>query len=94
MLRYLAAKTGLSLNYISKDEKFSYLLSQIWDIFGESVILKGGTALNRVYLSKLKVSRFSEDIGLDYFGHDLDESIRNIKAGMQEVRDFDVSDPL
>jgi len=97
MLRHLAAKTGLSLNYISKDEKVSYLLSQIWEIFGESVILKGGTALNRVYLSKLKVSRFSEDIDLDcsvdYFGHDLDENIRNIKAGMQEVRDFDVSEP-
>jgi len=97
MLRYLAAKTGLSLNYISKDEKVSYLLSQIWEIFGESVILKGGTALNRVYLSKLKVSRFSEDLDLDcsvdYFGHDLDENIRNIKAGIQEVKDFDVSGP-
>ena len=68
MLRYLAVKTGLSLKYISKDEKISYLLSQLWDIFGRRVILKGGTALNRVYLSKLNASRFSEDIDLDYFG--------------------------
>lgn len=67
MLRYLAAKTGLSLNYISKDEKLSYLLFQLWEIFGRKVILKGGTALNRVYLSKLNASRFSEDIDLDYF---------------------------
>jgi len=34
MLRYLSVKTGLSLNYISKDEKVSYLLSQVWEIFG------------------------------------------------------------
>ncbi|MCK5560091.1 MAG: hypothetical protein KAJ51_05835, partial [Thermoplasmata archaeon] len=59
-LRYLALKNGLSLNYISKDERLSILLTQLWEIFDTDVVLKGGTAHNRIYLSKLGVSRFSE----------------------------------
>ena len=94
MLRYLAVKTGLSLKYISKDEKISYLLSQLWDIFGRRVILKGGTALNRVYLSKLNASRFSEDIDLDYFGDmPVNEKIQDIREKMTLIRDFDVKGP-
>jgi len=94
MLRYLSVKTGLSLNYISKDEKVSYLLSQVWEIFGDNVILKGGTALNRVYLSKLNVSRFSEDIDLDYFGKgDLNERIKAVEAKVKRIKDFNVRSP-
>jgi len=94
MLRYISAKTGLGLNYISKDEKVSYLLTQLWDIFGEKMILKGGTALNRVYLSKIDVSRFSEDIDLDYFGDEaLNDKIENIKKKMESIRDFEVKGP-
>lgn len=94
MLRYLAAKTGLSLNYISKDEKLSYLLFQLREIFGRRVILKGGTALNRVYLSRLNASRFSEDIDLDYFSDkSLNEKIQNIREKMTLIKDFDVKGP-
>ncbi len=94
MLRYISAKTGLGLNYISKDEKVSYLLTQLWDIFGEKMILKGGTALNRVYLSKIGVSRFSEDIDLDYFGDEaLNDKIENVKKKMEDIRDFEVEGP-
>ena len=94
MLRYLSVKTGLSLNYISKDEKVSYLLSQVWEIFGENVILKGGIALNRVYLSKLNVSRFSEDIDLDYFGKgDLNERIKAVETKVKRIEDFNIRGP-
>ena len=94
MLRYISAKTGLGLNYISKDEKISYLLTQLQEIFGEKLVLKGGTALNRVYLSKKGVSRFSEDIDVDYFGSEaLNNKIENIKRKMKNITDFEVKGP-
>jgi predicted nucleotidyltransferase component of viral defense system len=93
MLRYLAAKTGLGLNYIAKEERISFLLSQLWEIFGEKAILKGGTALNRVYLAKIGAARFSEDIDIDYFNGDLSTAVEEIKEGMKLVEGFDVKGP-
>jgi predicted nucleotidyltransferase component of viral defense system len=93
-LRFLALKNGLSLNYISKDERLSMLLSQLREIFENDVVLKGGTALNRIYLSKLGVSRFSEDIDLDYLRKDkLDDKIKDIKKHMKDVTKFNVKGP-
>ncbi|CAD5243349.1 nucleotidyl transferase AbiEii/AbiGii toxin family protein [Thermococcus camini] len=93
MLRYLAAKTGLGLNYIAKEERISFLLSQLWEIFGEKAILKGGTALNRVYLAKIGAARFSEDIDIDYFNGDVGTAAEEIKEGMKLVEGFDVKGP-
>lgn len=94
IMRYISAKTGFGLSYISKDEKISYLLTQLHSLFGEDMILKGGTALNRVYLSKVGVSRFSEDIDLDYFSDgSLRDKIASIEKRMGEIRDFDVRGP-
>ena len=59
-LRRLSAKEELSLNYIAKDEMVSKLLVSL-QMF-ENIILKGGTAINRVYI---KNKRFSEDIDFD-----------------------------
>ncbi|MBI2151251.1 nucleotidyl transferase AbiEii/AbiGii toxin family protein [Candidatus Woesearchaeota archaeon] len=59
-LRRLAAKEELSLNYIAKDEMVSKVLAKLQKF--ENIVLKGGTAINRVYL---KNKRFSEDIDLD-----------------------------
>jgi len=56
ILRYLAAKTGIGLKYLSKDEKISIILEQARELFLD-VVLKGGTALNRVYLQKLEASK-------------------------------------
>ncbi|WP_148882907.1 nucleotidyl transferase AbiEii/AbiGii toxin family protein [Thermococcus aciditolerans] len=93
MLRYLAAKTGLGLNYIAKEERISFLLSQLWGIFGEKAILKGGTALNRVYLARIGAARFSEDIDIDYFNGDVGTAAEEIKEGMRLVEGFDVKGP-
>lgn len=93
MLRYLAAKTGLGRNYIAKEERISLLLSQLWEIFGEEAILKGGTALNRVYLAKIGAARFSEDIDIDYFNGDVGTAAGEIKEGMRLVEGFDVKGP-
>ncbi|GAB6136349.1 nucleotidyl transferase AbiEii/AbiGii toxin family protein [Thermococcus prieurii] len=93
MLRYTAAKTGLGLNYVDKEEKISLLLSQLWEVFGEKAILKGGTALNRVYLAKIGAARFSEDIDIDYFNGNVEVSAEEIINGMKKIKDFNVKGP-
>ncbi|MFH1722846.1 MAG: nucleotidyl transferase AbiEii/AbiGii toxin family protein [Candidatus Altiarchaeota archaeon] len=92
ILRLQALKTGLSLNYISKDEKLTELLSQLAESFPEHVVLKGGTALNRVHLSQLGVARFSEDVDLDYISPvTLNQKIKEIEKGMRRITGFTVS---
>jgi len=59
-LRRISAKEELSLNFTAKDERISSILAGLQGI--EGIILKGGTAINRVYL---KNKRFSEDIDFD-----------------------------
>ena len=70
ILRLYALRTGLGLKYLSKDEMISVALKQLRPLFPD-VIFKGGTALNRVYLSQIGVNRFSEDIDLDFTWHRL-----------------------
>lgn len=93
LLKYLAIKTGLGLKYISKDEKISMLLENLREIFPE-VVLKGGTALSRVYLAKLGVNRFSEDIDLDFISDiTLNEKISSIKERATKIKGFSIEDP-
>jgi len=93
MLRYTAARTGLGMNYVDKEERLSQILSQMWGIFGEDLILKGGSAINRVYIAKVGAARFSEDIDVDYFGGGVERSARRIKEGMGRIREFSVKGP-
>lgn len=79
ILRHISVKTGLGLKYLSKDEKVSIVLEQVRGLFPE-VILKGGTALNRAYLARLGVSRFSEDIDLDFIS---DHSGKEVHRSLQ-----------
>ncbi len=93
MLKYTATKTGLGLNYVDKEEKISLLLSQLWEIFGEKTILKGGTAINRVYLAKIGAARFSEDVDIDYFNGNVETSANEIIDGMKKIEGFKVKGP-
>ena len=94
ILRILSLKTGLSLNYISKEEHLSDLLANLSEILSDQYVLKGGTALNRIYLSKMGVNRFSEDLDIDYLSKEpVDTRIRNIKEAMKLVRGFDIKEP-
>lgn len=95
ILKLQAVKTGLGVKYLSKEERISHLLKQLDEIFSnKDVILKGGTALNRGYLYKLKKGRFSEDIDLDYIKKiSLNEKIKNIKKNMRKINDFTVDKP-
>ncbi len=63
-LRHLSAKHELSLNFIAKDLMLSKALYQLQNIPG--IVLKGGTAINRIYLKKAGKMRFSGDIDMDY----------------------------
>ncbi|OYT48332.1 hypothetical protein B6U83_03680 [Thermoplasmatales archaeon ex4484_36] len=65
----------------------------MWGIFGEDLILKGGSAINRVYIAKVGAARFSEDIDVDYFGGGVERSARRIKEGMGRIREFSVKGP-
>ena len=93
MLKLIAAKTGLGLNYVDKEEKIPLLLSQLWEIFGEKAILKGGTGLNRVYLANIGAARFSEDIDIDYFNGNVETSTGEVVEGMKKIKGFNVKGP-
>jgi predicted nucleotidyltransferase component of viral defense system len=63
MLKSIARKQGVSLEVVQKDYALSYLLAGIAQTpgLGEKIVLKGGTALKKLYYPDY---RFSED--LDY----------------------------
>lgn len=84
-LRRLAAKEGISLNYIAKDERISDALAQLQG--HDELILKGGTAINRVYL---KNKRFSEDIDFDIVSTRPSKKAAEIVKG---IRGFDSKGP-
>lgn len=88
-LRRLAAKEELSLNYIAKDEMISKTLSGLQDF--DDIILKGGTAINRVYL---KNKRFSEDIDLDLiFKGTVKQALPRTKEIISKLKGFNIAKP-
>jgi uncharacterized protein len=94
MLRHLALRSGLGMNYVAKEERISQLLCILRYLFGSDVVLKGGTGFNRVHLSQLGVARFSEDIDLDYVPEgDLDGRIKSISEKMLGIDEFQVEGP-
>lgn len=88
-LRRLAAKEELSLNYIAKDEIISKVLLELQKI--ENIILKGGTAVNRVYV---KNKRFSEDLDFDIvFKGSLKRAVPLTKDIMVNIKGFNIEGP-
>ncbi|HEY8109337.1 MAG TPA: nucleotidyl transferase AbiEii/AbiGii toxin family protein [Candidatus Nitrosotenuis sp.] len=70
--RQAAAKTGIGLQYVLKEARVFDIWSKICPALiskkmtdQATVICKGGTSLNKVFLGK--VQRFSEDIDMDIF---------------------------
>jgi predicted nucleotidyltransferase component of viral defense system len=91
LLKLAALKTGLGLNYISKEEKISLLLKQLTKVLPEDIVLKGGTALNGVYLAQKNVNRFSEDLDIDYISKkSLNTKIKYLKLVMKKIEGFEV----
>jgi hypothetical protein len=80
----------------TKNEKINILLEQVAQIFKRTVVLKGGTALNKAYLQKTGVDRFSEDIDLDFIPLEkmnLNEKINSVREKINEINGFEISAP-
>ncbi len=74
--------------------KGSRLLSEQLRTRFPDAVLKGGTALSRVYLAKIGVSRFSEYIDLDFVSDmALDKKISVIKEKVVEIEGFEIRGP-
>ncbi len=88
-LRRIAARKELSLNFVAKDEMISKLLVQLQGI--DDIILKGGTAINRVYLKK---KRFSEDIDFDLlFKSTAKEALARTNEIVRNITGFTIAKP-
>ncbi|MFH1055850.1 MAG: nucleotidyl transferase AbiEii/AbiGii toxin family protein, partial [Candidatus Altiarchaeota archaeon] len=82
-------KNELSLNYVAKDERISEALTKLQG-FG-NIILKGGTAINRVYL---KNKRFSEDIDFDLvFKGSAKKAVPTTERMVGKLSGFEVAKP-
>ncbi|MBU1200888.1 MAG: nucleotidyl transferase AbiEii/AbiGii toxin family protein [Nanoarchaeota archaeon] len=88
-LRQLAAKNELSLNFIAKDLIISKTLVLLQEVQG--IVLKGGTAINRIYLKQQM--RFSEDIDLDLnFDGTPKEALKKTEGIVKKLDIFDKID--
>ncbi len=89
-LRQLSAKYELSLNFIAKDLMISKALYYFQDI--PKIILKGGTAINRVYLKEER--RFSEDIDFDFnSGKSPKQIVEETNDIMNKIHEFKIAKP-
>lgn len=88
-LRRISAKEELSLNFIAKDEMISKALFGLQGF--DNLILKGGTAINRVYI---KNKRFSEDIDFDLvFSGNVKEALPITKQIISKLAGFNIERP-
>jgi predicted nucleotidyltransferase component of viral defense system len=78
-LRKISLNSGLSINYIIKDKEISKIFSILENKI-PSIILKGGTGINRVYFENTK--RFSEDLDFDIYSH---KSITELKIDLFKI---------
>lgn len=88
-LRRISAREELSLNFVAKDEMISKVLLALQGF--DDIILKGGTAINRVYL---KNKRFSEDIDFDLvFKGNVKEAVDRTKEIVNSLNGFSIARP-
>jgi hypothetical protein len=91
MLKLIAAKTGLGLKFVIKDEKISMLITQLSKLLDKRFVLKGGTAINRLYLEQ---KRFSEDLDFDFISKkSVKEKISETKKIMNKIQNFNIAKP-
>lgn len=91
-IRRISARSGLGHKFISKEGRVTEILNWISRIEDLDLILKGGTAINRIHSGP--DFRFSEDIDLDMVGKmTLDEKISMLKKEFEDIENFDVKGP-
>lgn len=74
--RVIAVRYGLPLQFVIKEFHLMDILGQIASFEvsnSRSLVFKGGTALNKVYIQKTQ--RFSEDLDFDLVAKDAEESL-------------------
>ncbi|MEK6864479.1 MAG: nucleotidyl transferase AbiEii/AbiGii toxin family protein [Nanoarchaeota archaeon] len=88
-LRRISAREELSLNFVAKDEMISRALLGLQGF--DNLILKGGTAINRVYI---KNKRFSEDIDFDLiFSGTVKEALPATRKIIEKIAGFNIERP-
>ncbi len=87
-----SGRYGIPLNFAIKEFKIFDLLSQVIKLMKEKdidLVLKGGTAINKVYFGELQ--RFSEDIDFDDFSKgSMKERIKNLESLMKSIKGFKI----
>src|SRR5512136_1314091 len=102
MLKLIASEQGVGLDVVQKDYAFSYLLAGMAQTsgLGERIVLKGGTALRKLYYHRY---RFSEDLDFSTLelgvlpkgGKLLQAAVARMADLLQERGPFDVQvEPL
>lgn len=89
VLRSIAAKFGLSVQFVYKEYKLMQVVGECIRINADAqlpLVMKGGTALNKIYFGELQ--RFSEDIDFDYRG-----DRKELIAFMKNMVAFSVQGP-
>ncbi len=93
--RGIAGKFGLPLQFAYKEHKIMQLLEECIVINNElklNIIMKGGTALNKVYFGETQ--RFSEDIDFDYLGDKTEkEKLQDLDSFLKKIRKFSIAGP-
>ena len=90
-IRRISFEKGMGINYVCKDERISQAITNLYLLFKDSIIMKGGTALNRAFLQDN--GRFSEDIDLDFINGNFSAAKRFIEKKMKEFKGFEVERP-
>ncbi len=90
-IRRISIKKGVGQKFICKEERLTNLLTQLYILFKEEIILKGGTGLNRAFL--YDKGRFSEDIDLDIITRNQSETISYLEKKSKKIQGFDIKKP-
>lgn len=91
-IKLTALQTGLSMHYISKEDRITQLLEQLSG--RPNMTLKGGTALSRAYLTKNNAGRFSEDIDIDYASNKtMHEKIKELDGITSTLKGYEKQKP-
>lgn len=87
--RALSAKYGLPLQFVIKEFQVMDLLEKIvTKLPNETIVFKGGTALNRTYTSG--ISRFSEDLDFDYIAKKPTKGKIKILGNMMKIEGYTI----
>jgi len=86
--------TGLSLQYVEKDQLMGPLLQAISERFGDEITFKGGTALSWIFLSRSDTHRFSEDFDIDIrLEGGIDDKLSHCSDRLMALPGFQVDGP-